>query len=103
MSRIRPFHIVIALGTGLALFTIFAVTTVDEVNHLLPTDLQFLHGQVYQAYSAVADAAGIVFLAGVLFAIFRRFVQRPYRIRIKTKPEHVVILTTFLLIVVTGF
>src|SRR5207249_1700023 len=43
---------------------LFAVTTVDEVNHLIPTG-QFLHGQVYQAYSAVADAAGVVFFVGV--------------------------------------
>jgi Fe-S oxidoreductase/nitrate reductase gamma subunit len=82
---------------------LFAVTTVDEVNHLLPDNLQFLHGQVYQGYSAVADAAGLVFLVGILWAIGRRFIQRPYRIRIKTKPEHVAILTTFLVIVVTGF
>ena len=33
----------------------------------------------------------------------RRYVQRPYRIRIKTKPEHAVILGTFLLIGVSGF
>ncbi len=32
----------------------------------------------------------------------RRYVQRPYRIRIKTKPEDAVILATFLVIGVTG-
>ena len=44
-----------------------------------------------------------MFLVGILWAIVRRYVQRPYRIRIKTKPEHAVILGTFLLIAVTGF
>src|SRR5262249_48221270 len=33
----------------------------------------------------------------------RRYLQRPYRIRIKTKPEHLVILGTFLLIALSGF
>ena len=41
--------------------------------------------------------------AGVLWAIVRRYVQRPYRIRIKSKPEHALILGTFLSIGVTGF
>src|SRR5262249_8922427 len=33
----------------------------------------------------------------------RRYIQRPYRIRIKTKPEDAVILVTFLVIGLTGF
>ena len=33
----------------------------------------------------------------------RRYVQRPYRIRIKTKPEHAVILAMFFVLAVTGF
>ena len=58
---------------------------------------------MYQGYSAVGDAAGVLFLAGVVWAIVRRYVQRPYRIRIKSKPEHAVILTTFFILGVTGF
>jgi hypothetical protein len=38
----------------------------------------------------------------VVWAIVRRYVQRPYRIRIKSKPEHAVILGT-LSLGVTGF
>ena len=41
---------------------------------------------------AGADAAGVLFLIGIGWAIVRRYVQRPYRIRIKTKPEDHVIL-----------
>jgi Fe-S oxidoreductase len=44
-----------------------------------------------------------VFLVGIGWAIVRRYIQRPYRIRIKTKPEHAVILGVFLAIGVTGF
>ena len=82
---------------------LLGVTTVLEIDHQLPESLKFLHGAVYQAYAAVGDAAGLVFTAGVLYAIVRRYVQRPYRIRIKTKPEHALILGVFLLIGLSGF
>ena len=82
---------------------LLAVTTVLEINHQLPESMKFLHGGVYQAYSAVGDAAGLALLVGVVWAIVRRYVQRPYRIRIKTKPEHAIILGTLLAIAVTGF
>ena len=67
---------------------LLAVTTVLEIDHQLPESMKFLHGRTYQAYAAVGDAAGLVFVGGLLWAIARRYVQRPYRIRIKTKPEH---------------
>src|SRR4051794_3684775 len=75
---------------------LLAVTTILEINHQLPTGAKFLHGGVYEGYSLVGDVAGLTFLIGVVWAIFRRYVQRPYRIRIKTKPEHAVILLVFL-------
>jgi len=82
---------------------LLAVTTVLEINHQMPESAKFLHGDVYRAYSLVGDVAGGLFLVGVVWAIVRRYVQRPYRIRIKSKPEHAVILGTFLAIAVTGF
>jgi len=82
---------------------LLAATIILEIDHQLPESLKFLHGRVYQSYSAIADAFGLVFLAGILWAIARRYVQRPYRIRIKTKPEDAVVLGTFLVIAVTGF
>jgi len=82
---------------------LLAVTTVLEINHQVPESWKFLHGGVYKAYAAVGDAAGLALLVGVVWAIVRRYVQRPYRIRIKTKPEHAVILGTLLAIAVTGF
>ena len=71
---------------------LLGVTTVLEIDHQMPEDLKFLHGRTYQAYAFVGDVAGLVFVGGVVWAIVRRYVQRPYRIRIKTKPEHAVIL-----------
>ena len=82
---------------------LLAVTTVLEINHQLPESAKFLHGDVYRGYSAIGDVAGLMLLTGVLWAIVRRYVQRPYRIRIKTKPEHAIILGTLLAIAVTGF
>src|SRR5262245_47852897 len=85
------------------LLVLLAVTATLEIDHQAPERLKFLHGTTYQAFSFVGDAAGLVFLAGILWAIGRRYVQRPYRIRIKTKPEHAVILGVFLAIGVTGY
>ena len=78
-------------------------TILLEVDHQLPESLKFLHGRTYQAYSLISDAFGVVFVVGIVWAIVRRYVQRPYRIRIKTKPEDAAILAMFLAIGVTGF
>jgi Fe-S oxidoreductase/nitrate reductase gamma subunit len=82
---------------------LLGVTTVLEIDHQVPPALKFLHGDVYRAYAAVGDIAGIVFTGGVIWAIIRRYVQRPYRIRIKSKPEHAIGLAVLLAIGVTGF
>ena len=82
---------------------LLGVTTVLEIDHQLPEDLKFLQGRTYQAYAFVGDAAGLVFVGGIVWAILRRYVQRPYRIRIKTKPEHALILGVFLAIGISGF
>ena len=82
---------------------LFCVTIVLEVNHQMPESAKFLHGDVYRGYALIGDFAGTTLLIGVVWAIVRRYVQRPYRIRIKSKPEHALILGTFLAIGVTGF
>jgi Fe-S oxidoreductase/nitrate reductase gamma subunit len=82
---------------------LLAVTTILEINHQIPTSWKFLNGNVYMAYSFIGDLAGLCLFIGVMWAIIRRYIQRPYRIRIKTKPEHAVILGVFLAITVTGF
>jgi len=82
---------------------LLAVTSVLEINHQLPEGLKFLHGGVYMGYAFIGDLAGAVFVIGVTWAIVRRYVQRPYRIRIKSKPEHAIILGTLLAVGVSGF
>jgi Fe-S oxidoreductase/nitrate reductase gamma subunit len=82
---------------------LLAVTTTLEINHQLPEAAKFLEGRAYQAFAFVGDLGGVIFLTGVVWAIVRRYVQRPYRIRIKSKPEHAVILGTMLVLGVTGF
>jgi Fe-S oxidoreductase/nitrate reductase gamma subunit len=82
---------------------LLGVTTVLEVDHQMPGGLKFLHGRTYMAYAFFGDFAGTVFVIGIVWAIVRRYVQRPYRIRIKSKPEHALILGTFLVIGLTGF
>ena len=82
---------------------LLGVTTALELDHQLPESLKFLHGDVYRGYVFVGDFAGLMFTGGVVWAILRRYVQRPYRIRIKTKPEHALGLGVLLAIGVTGF
>ena len=96
MHSMMYFSFVVLLG----------VTTTLEIDHQLPTALKFLHGGTYQAYSFIGDLAGLIFTISIVWAIARRYgprAMRPYRIRIKSKPEHAVILATFLGIAVTGF
>ncbi len=82
---------------------LLAVTTILEINHQVPESWKFLHGTTYQAYSAVGDAAGLGLFIGISWAIIRRYVARPYRIRIKTKADHALGLGTLLALAVTGF
>ncbi len=82
---------------------LLAVTTILEINHQIPESWKFLNGNVYMAYSFIGDLAGLCLFVGVMWAIVRRYLQRPYRIRIKTKPEHAIILGVFLAITITGF
>ena len=85
---------------------LLAVTTILEINHQVPEGAKFLHGDTYRAYTAVGDLAGLLFLAGVVWALVRRYGPRrfrPYRIRIKSKPEHAAVLLVFLAIGITGF
>jgi Fe-S oxidoreductase/nitrate reductase gamma subunit len=81
---------------------LFAVTTTLIIDEKVPSGWKFLHGQVYEGYKVVGDTAGILFLIGVTWAILRRYVWRPYRIRVKTRPEDAVILGTLWVIGATG-
>ncbi len=79
------------------------VTIISEIQDQAPESLKFLHGHVYEAYACFGDFSGVIFLVGIGWAATRRYVQKPYRIRIKTKPEDAAILLCFAMIGVTGF
>jgi Fe-S oxidoreductase/nitrate reductase gamma subunit len=81
---------------------LFLGTVILEIDHLLPGNLKFLHGVVYQGYSATLDLASLVFLGGVGLFVLNRYVLRPRRIRTKTKPEDALILSLLVVMGVTG-
>ncbi|HVR31259.1 MAG TPA: heterodisulfide reductase-related iron-sulfur binding cluster [Acidimicrobiia bacterium] len=82
---------------------LFAGTVTLEIDHLLPPRFKFLEGNVYLGYSFILEVAGLVFLGGLGWALGRRYIQRPWRIRSKSKPEDAWILGLLSLIGVTGF
>jgi Fe-S oxidoreductase/nitrate reductase gamma subunit len=82
---------------------LFGVTTLLEIDHQMPLSWKFLVGKTYQAHNFFGDFFGVLFVAGIVWAIVRRYIQRPYRIRIKNRPEDAVILIMFLVLGVSGF
>lgn len=85
---------------------LLAVTTVLEINHQVPESLKFLNGDVYRVYALIGDLAGLGFLAGMVLAILRRYgpkSMRPYRIAVKSRPEHMIINGVLFSIGFTGF
>ena len=81
---------------------LFLGTVTLEIDHLAPGNLKFLKGGVYQGYSFVLDVFALVFLGGLSWAAVRRYGQRPWRLRSKTRPEDAWILLTLALIGLTG-
>jgi Fe-S oxidoreductase/nitrate reductase gamma subunit len=81
---------------------LFLGTVILEIDHILPNNLKFLHGVVYQGYSAVLDLASLVFLGGVALFILNRYLVRPGRTRTKTRPEDALILGLLALMGLTG-
>jgi Fe-S oxidoreductase/nitrate reductase gamma subunit len=84
-------------------FIVLLIGTITlEIDHLLPANLKFLHGWFYEGYSAVLDLASVVFLAGIVWAVVRRYGQKPWRLRTKTRPEDAWILILLAFIGVSG-
>ncbi len=81
---------------------LFLGTVTLEVDHLAPRPLKFLHGPVYQGYSAILDLAAVVFLAGLAAAAVRRYLRPSLRLRMKTKPEDAWILGLLAFIGISG-
>ncbi|MGF1667090.1 MAG: (Fe-S)-binding protein [Acidimicrobiia bacterium] len=81
---------------------LFLGTVTLEIDHLLPVSLKFLEGGVYQGYSFILDLAALVYLGGLFWAFVRRYIQKPWRLRSKTKSEDGWILAMLAVIGVTG-
>ncbi len=81
---------------------LFLGTVTLEIDHLLPNNLKFLEGGVYQGYSFILDLFALIFLGGLAWAAVRRYGAPPWRIRSKTRPEDALILITLGAIGVTG-
>jgi Fe-S oxidoreductase/nitrate reductase gamma subunit len=81
---------------------LFIGTVILEIDHLLPVEFKFLHGGFYEGYSAVLDAAALLYLTGIGWAVVRRYIVKPWRIRSKSRPEDAWILFVLAAIGVTG-
>ena len=81
---------------------LFLGTVTLEIDHLLPGNLKFLHGPVYQGYSAVLDLASLAYLGGLALAVVNRYLVPPERIRTKTKPEDALILALLVVLGLSG-
>jgi len=81
---------------------LFLGTVTLEIDHIVPSNLKFLQGNVYLGYSAILDAASLVYLGGLGLAVFGRYLLPSWRLRSKTKPEDAVILGVLAGIGVSG-
>ncbi|MBA7673810.1 EtfAB:quinone oxidoreductase [subsurface metagenome] len=60
-----------------------------------------MHGATYLGISFTVDVLGIGLLIGLVFATYRRYIQKPDRL--DNKPENAIALTLIFVIVFTGF
>ncbi|MFZ3089200.1 MAG: heterodisulfide reductase-related iron-sulfur binding cluster [Nitrospirota bacterium] len=88
-------HLLIFFG----FLTLFIGTVIVWIEHRTP--LHFFYGNFYLIFSLIMDIAGLLLIAGILMALYRRFVIKPERI--KTNREDIIILLTLLIIAITGF
>lgn len=79
---------------------LFIGTITLEINNVSP--VKFLVGNAYLAYSFILELAGIALIAGLVMAVARRYVVKPYRLG-KTSGEDSLILITLFAIAISGF
>ena len=98
----RPLFGLIHAAIYSGFLVLFLGTVTLEIDHILPANLKFLEGKVYQGYSFTLDVFALVFLGGILGAAAHRYGMRPWRLRSKTKPEDAVNLALLFAIGLTG-
>lgn len=82
---------------------LFIGTITLEINNVAPSRFKFLYGTTYLAFSFILEIAGLALISGLVWAVWRRYVSPPYRLKVKTKSEDALILTTLFAIGVSGF
>ncbi len=93
-----------------AIFFSFAILFIITLFVLFQEDLfipvagesgKFIHGNFYLWMSLIADVFGAVFILGILYMIFRRYVLKPSRL--DNKPMDLIALVILLVLGVGGF
>ncbi|MDO8491480.1 MAG: (Fe-S)-binding protein [Dehalococcoidia bacterium] len=87
-------HILILWGS----LPLLVAAAVDAFSHYV---YDFMVGPTYLIFSLIVDLGGLAVIAGVLMAVFRRYVLRPKKLDILW--DDGVVLGSILLIVVTGY
>ncbi|MBN2000618.1 4Fe-4S dicluster domain-containing protein [candidate division KSB1 bacterium] len=87
----------------MAIFSGFVILTIGTILVFIQADfkIEFLYGNFYLWFSLILDVFGILFILGLLYAIFRRYVIRPHRLGRLT--DDAVLLILLLVIGITGF
>jgi len=83
------------------LFIVTMIIVVQEDFTGLFFNYHFIHGDFYIIWSLFGDVFGIVVLAGLIMAIYRRYYIKPTRLDTKATDTFALVLITF--IVLTGF
>ena len=87
-------HFFLFGGMGILLLA----TIMDAFSHYV---VDFLHGTLYLWFSLVTDTAGLLILAAIGLALWRRYVWKPPRV--DNRREDLVTLGLLFIIVLTGF
>jgi Fe-S oxidoreductase/nitrate reductase gamma subunit len=77
---------------------LFLATALEFINHYF---VHFLEGNVYLAYSVLADIFGIFVIIGVILALVRRYGQKPQRL--DNRRDDLIALLLILGVVISGF
>ena len=81
---------------------LFAGTLTLEVHHLMPPSLKFLQGTTYIVYSFLLELASLLYLAGLIWAFYRRIFGTEDRIKTKTKMDDYLTLSLLAFMGVSG-
>ena len=81
---------------------LFAGTITLEIHHLMPPSLKFLQGTTYIVYSFLLELASLLYLAGLVWAFYRRIFGTEDRIKTKTKMDDYLTLSLLAFMGVSG-